>query len=82
MEQLIPGLVDEVADREAAARLRESRPGRIVLVRRAVPEYGGGTLADYAPEVWEVLRTDYAPEVSLSADGSEAAVLARRQPVP
>lgn len=84
VEQALPGLLDDRADADAARRIEDVRPERIVLFDRRTDEYGPGRLGvDYGRRLMAAVKRGWAPEARFEATGPDgtvrhATVLVRR----
>lgn len=78
LEQLLPGHLDDAADRDTAHRLEETRPKWVVVLPRATAEYAGSAFGvDHGRRTAGVLSRDYVPVTTfrLARDPSRSATL-------
>lgn len=78
LEQLLPGHLDDGADRETARRLEEARPRFVVVLPRGTAEYAGSAFGvDHGRLTAGVISRDYAPVTTfrLARDPSRSATI-------
>jgi hypothetical protein len=83
LEQLLPGLLDDVADADAARWMLDFPPELVVLLPRGTPEYGAQLLGrDYGRLLMSEISRSYALEERIpspSGEGPGALLLRRRR---
>lgn len=80
LEQIMPGHIDDVVDRDAVERMNAIRPERVVWVVRPTPEYGPVAFGvDYGRRLSALFSRDYVEEARFQApNGRSATVYVRR----
>jgi hypothetical protein len=83
LEQGIPGHLDDVADADAARRVEEIRPARVVWVDRRTTELSGERFGrEYGRRLAAVVGRDYREEARFASGELRAAVLVRKDAPP
>lgn len=83
LEQLLPGHLDDAADRDTARRLSEVKPALVVVLPRGTAEYAGAAFGrDYGRLTASVLARDYVPVTTfrLAREPSRSATILRSAP--